>query len=169
MKIAMAMVMDRNRLIGVRGGLPWHIPVDLQYFKQVTMGKPIIMGRKTWDSIGRPLPGRTNIVVTRNPNWRAEGCHAAADLGAALAIASNHLGSAEECVAIGGAMLCSLVMPQTERLYLTVIDHEFEGDTWLDSYRAQEWRAVENTELTSGDVDDYSLSFNVLERISGVD
>ncbi len=66
-------------------------------------------------------------------------------------------------------MLCSLVMPQTERLYLTVIDHEFEGDTWLDSYRAQEWRAVEKTELTSGDVDDYSLSFNVLERISGVD
>lgn len=169
MKIAMVMVMDRNRLIGVRGGLPWHIPVDLKYFKQVTMGKPIIMGRKTWDSIGRPLPGRTNIVVTRNPDWRAQGCHVAADLDAALAIASNHLGSAEECVVIGGAMLCRSVMPQTERLYLTVIDHEFEGDTWLDSYCAHEWRAVKKTALSLGDVADYSLSFNVLERISNVD
>ena len=165
----MVMVMDRNRLIGAQGGMPWHISVDLQYFKQITMGKPIIMGRKTWDSIGRPLPGRTNIVVTRNPNWRAEGCYAAADLDAALAIAANHLGSAEECVVIGGAILCSLAMPQTERLYLTIIDHEFEGDTWLDSYRAQDWRAVETTALRSGDVDDYSLSFNVLERISDLD
>ncbi len=165
----MVMVMDRNRLIGVRGGLPWHISVDLQYFKQVTMGKPVIMGRKTWDSIGRPLPGRTNIVVTRNPAWRAQGCLAADGLDTALALASDHLGPAAECAIIGGATLCRQAMPRTERLYLTLIDHEFEGDTWLDSYHSEEWQLVKKTDLESGDENDYSLSFNVLKRVSSVE
>lgn len=166
MKIAMVMAMDRNRLIGYQGGLPWHISADLKHFKKVTLSKPIIMGRKTWDSIGRPLPGRTNIVVTRNKQWSAQGCHAVTDLDTAFAVAQEHLGDATECAVIGGAMLCEQAMPKTDRLYLTVIDHAFVGDTWLESYHAhaQDWQRLECTEVAVGEGSDYALSFNVLER-----
>lgn len=159
------MAVDRNRLIGRHGGLPWRISADLKYFKKVTMNKPIIMGRKTWDSIGRPLPGRTNIVVTRNTDWQAQGCLVASDLDGALAIASAHLGTAGECAIIGGAMLCEQAMPKTDRLYLTTIDHVFTGDTWLNSYHAEDWQLMERTEMAVGEGSDYALSFDVLERI----
>ena len=164
MKVAMVMAMDRNRLIGKEGGLPWKISADLKYFKRVTMGKPIIMGRKTWDSIGRPLPGRTNIVVTRNTDWQADGVVVANDIQAALVVAEQHLGDAEECAVIGGAMLCEQAMLYTDRLYLTVVDHEFEGDTWLDSYKAEEWNEISRERLEPGDGTEYALDFLLLER-----
>ena len=115
MDVAMVMAMDRNRLIGKEGGLPWKISADLKYFKRITMGKPIIMGRKTWDSIGRPLPGRTNIVVTRNSAWGAEGALVANDLDGALMLARQHLGDVTECCIIGGAQLCDAAMPRTDQ------------------------------------------------------
>ena len=161
----MVVAMDRNHLIGSCGGLPWCIAADLRYFKRITMGKPIIMGRRTWDSIGRSLPGRTNIVVTRNPNWYASGCLVASDLDTALTLAKKHLGSARECAIIGGAVLCAQAMSRTERLYLTLIEHAFIGDAWLHSYCAEDWRILERIELAPGKDSDYALSFNTLERV----
>lgn len=161
----MVMAMDTNRLIGSDGGLPWRISADLKHFKRVTMGKPIIMGRVTWDSIGRPLPGRPNIVMTRDSEWSAQGAMVANDIDTAFALAKQHLGEAEECCVIGGAKLCELTMPLTDRLYLTLVHHEFAGDTWLHSYRSAEWSALSNETLEVGEGTDYRLTFSTLERI----
>jgi len=134
--VAMMMAMDSNRLIGKEGGMPWHVPGEMAYFKRVTMGKPVIMGRKTFESIGKPLPGRPNIVVTRNRDWAAEGVVIVHDLDTAVHTARDICLSAEqpvsEMMVIGGAGICREAMALTQRLYLTVIDHEFDGDTWLD-------------------------------------
>ncbi len=142
--VAMMMAMDRNRLIGNNGQMPWHIPGELAYFKAVTMGKPIVMGRKTFESIGRPLPGRTNIVVTRNADWSADGVLVALGLEQALAMAAEvEQDTAEpELMIIGGAALCSDAMPQTQRLYLTTVDNAYEGDTWLESFHWDDWQVV---------------------------
>ena len=144
----MVMAMDKNRLIGKGGDMPWHIPSDLKYFKRVTMGKPVIMGRKTFDSLGKPLPGRPNIVVTRNKDWSVEGVQVASSLEEAIDLAKEH--STEEIMVVGGASLCAQAMPSTDRLFLTIIDHEFEGgDTWLKSYEADEWHEVSREEHLS--------------------
>lgn len=161
MKLSMVMVMDRNRLIGANGTMPWHLPSELQYFKSVTMGKPIIMGRKTHESIGRALPGRTNIVVTRNADFSGDGIEVVESLDAAIRLAQQHVDDSAEVMIIGGAQLCALAMPMTQKLYLTVIDAVFEGDTWLDSYDCAEWTVVSRDDRTS---DGYSLSYQVLER-----
>ena len=162
--LAMMMAMDRNRLIGAEGGMPWHLPGELQYFKRVTMGKPIIMGRKTFDSIGRPLPGRANIVVTANHDWHHEGVLVAHDLDAAVDLAESHRGTADEVMVIGGASLCRQAMPKTEKLYLTVIDHEFEGDTWLDSFDESEWREISAEDVAADARNPYSYRCRVLLR-----
>lgn len=161
MKLSMVMIMDRNRLVGADGKMPWHLPSELQYFKSITMGKPIIMGRKTHESIGRPLPGRANIVISRSADYVSEGAMVVADLDAALALAQEHLDADNEAMVIGGSIICRLAMPQTQRLYLTLIDAEFEGDTWLDSYVEEEWEEVSREERHS---DGYPLSLLVLER-----
>lgn len=157
----MVMVMDRNQLIGANGTMPWHLPSELQYFKSVTMGKPIIMGRKTHESIGRVLPGRTNIVVTRNPDFNAPDIHVTQSLEAAIDVAAQHLDESGEVMVIGGSQLCTLAMPKTEKLYLTVIDAEFDGDTWLEAYRGEEWQEVSRDDRVS---DGYQLSYRVLTR-----
>ena len=167
--LAMMMAMDKNRLIGRDGGLPWHIPGELAYFKSVTMGKPVIMGRKTFESIGKPLPGRSNIVVTRNTQWAAEGATSTHDLESAVAlgtsIALSTDKSADEVVVIGGAGLCRDAMPLTQRLYLTVIDHAYEGDTWLDSFEWDQWRVeaenVQDPQSTGG----LPVTYWVLDKI----
>lgn len=186
-RIAMVLAMDRNRLIGKDGGLPWHLPSELQYFKAITMGKPLVMGRLTFESIGRPLPGRANIVVTRDTawltpegnkdskDWAALGVLAADSLQGALKLADTAAKdkvSAEqdntdtevkdtEVAIIGGASLCRDAMPLTDRLYLTVIDHEFEGDTWFDSFDASKWRELS---CETKKVDGFDLEYKVLER-----
>lgn len=166
--VAMMMAMDRNRLIGKDGGMPWHVPGEQAYFKAVTMGKPMVMGRVTHESIGRVLPGRTSIVVTRDPGWRAEGVVVAHSLDAALAagraVATEPATRAAELVVIGGAALCRDAMPLTERLYLTVIDHAFEGDTWLDSYHPEEWHEVSRERRDPATTDGLEVAYLVLER-----
>jgi len=159
--LSMIMVMDNNRLIGSEGGLPWHIPSELQYFKSVTMGKPMIMGRKTWESIGRPLPGRTSIVVSSNPDFTAEGAIVTGNLGEAIATAGEHLSDANEIMVIGGAALCRAAMPHTQKLYLTIVSGEFSGDTWLDSYEPPEWQEISREDKI---VDGMELSYLVLVR-----
>ena len=162
----MVMAMDKNRLIGKDGNMPWHIPSDLKYFKRVTMGKPVIMGRKTFDSLGKPLPGRPNIVVTRNKEWSVEGVQVASALEEAFELAKEH--STEEIMVVGGASLCAQAMPSTDRLFLTIIDHEFEGgDTWLKSYEADEWREVSREEHDETGQGGYRYTYYVLERSGG--
>ena len=158
--------MDKNRLIGKGGDMPWHIPSDLKYFKRVTMGKPVIMGRKTFDSLGKPLPGRPNIVVTRNKDWSVEGVQVASSLEEAIDLAKEH--STEEIMVVGGASLCAQAMPSTDRLFLTIIDHEFEGgDTWLKSYEADEWHEVSREEHDESGEGGYRYTYYVLERSKG--
>lgn len=158
----MIMAMDCNKLIGKTGGLPWHISSDLKYFKRVTMNKPIVMGRVTFDSIGKPLPGRTNIVITRDANWNEPGVVVAGSLQEGLNAAREQ--GAEEAMVIGGASICKLAMPVTERLYLTVIDHEFAGDTWLDSFDWNDWTIVSEDPHDERGDGGYQFCYYVLDR-----
>ena len=142
MIVSIIAAMDRNRLIGKRNQLPWHLPADLAHFKKVTMGKPIIMGRKTFESIGRPLPGRTNIVLTRSVDFSAEGVSIVASLEQALALAAAE----DEAVIIGGSSIYELALPQVDRLYLTYIENSFEGDAWFPDFDLGQWQIVASEE-----------------------
>ncbi|GGY02988.1 dihydrofolate reductase [Paludibacterium paludis] len=126
-RLTLVAAMARGRVIGVNNTLPWHLPEDLKHFKATTLGKPVIMGRKTYDSIGRPLPGRRNIVVTRQAEWRRDGVEAAPSLEAALALA----GDADEVCLIGGAELYRQAIGLADRLALTLIDAGFDGDAFF--------------------------------------
>lgn len=134
--LSLIVAMDQNRLIGSNNALPWHLPADLAFFKRTTMGKPILMGRKTHQSIGKPLPGRRNIVISRDPGFLAHGCETVLGLEQALEIA----GSAEEIMLIGGASLYRLALPRVDQMYVTEIHHVFSGDTWFPEIDEQEWQ-----------------------------
>ncbi|MFK7857330.1 MAG: dihydrofolate reductase [Granulosicoccus sp.] len=166
--IAMMMAMDKNRLIGKAGGMPWHVPGEMAYFKRVTLGKPVIMGRKTFESIGKPLPGRTNIVVTRNRDWMADNVVVRYDLESAIEeareVCSLEATSADEMMLIGGAGLCRDAMSITQRLYLTVIDQEFEGDTWLDSFHWDDWQVVSEDVQDVQNTGGIPVTYWVLEK-----
>ncbi|MCG9095644.1 dihydrofolate reductase [Laribacter hongkongensis] len=136
--LALIAARARNGVIGLDNRMPWHLPEDLAYFKRVTLGKPVVMGRKTFESIGRPLPGRLNIVVTRNPGWQAAGVQVAHSLDAALALAA--VAAPEEIMLIGGAELYRQALPQADVLYLTEIDAEFAGDAFFPEVDLARWR-----------------------------
>lgn len=126
----MIAAMAENRVIGRQQTIPWHIPDELRHFKEVTWGHPLIMGRKTFDSIGRPLPGRRNIVVTRNPAFAASGCEIAPSLEAALALCAD----SDKVFVIGGEQLFVQALPQTDTIILTTIARQVEGDTFLPPF-----------------------------------
>lgn len=130
--------MDNNRLIGKNNALPWHLPEDLAFFKKTTLGKPIIMGRKTFESIGRTLPGRTNIIISRNPDYSVEGCVCLASIESVLEYCSNE----EEIMLIGGASLYEQWLPYADQMYITLINAEFEGDAWFPDYQPNLWQTV---------------------------
>jgi len=132
--ITLIAAMGKNRAIGMNGRMPWHIPAELQHFKKTTMGKTIVMGRKTWQAIGRPLPGRQNIVVSRNPDFQAKGVDSATSLDDAAAKSES-----DEVMIIGGGQLYALALPLAKRLVLTLIDIEPEADTWFPEWSEQEW------------------------------
>ena len=136
MLVSIIAAMDRNRLIGNKNQLPWHLPADLAHFKQVTMGKPVIMGRKTHESIGRPLPGRDNIVLTRSQGYHAEGVQVANTLQQAF----EYAGDAEEVMVIGGSAIYELALPRADRLYLTLVDNSYQGDAWFPEIDLEQWR-----------------------------
>lgn len=165
-KIAMALAMDTNRLIGKDGGMPWYIPGEQAHFKSITLGKPVIMGRKTFESIGKPLPGRLNIVVTRDTSWSADGVVVAGSLDEALCAgrikAIEH--SAREVVVIGGAGLCRDAMPLIDRFYLTRVDKAFTGDTWLDSFAEEDWVEIERSSPDADTTGGIPIHYCVLER-----
>jgi len=128
--LSIIVAMAKNRVIGKENDMPWHLPADLQHFRKITSGKPIIMGRKTYESIGRPLPNRHNIIVSRNRDYEAEGC----DVVCSLEEAVEKAGEVEELFIIGGGFLYEQTLNQADRLYLTFIDLEVDGDTFFPEY-----------------------------------
>lgn len=140
-KLCVVAAVARNGVIGREGGLPWRIPNDLKYFKSITMGKPVLMGRKTHLSIGRPLPGRTNIVVTRDPNFRADGCYMVNSFGDGVALAKGiaHRDGTDEIMVAGGGEIYALAMPLADRFYLTEVQDNIEGDAYFPAFDKGEW------------------------------
>lgn len=155
--ISLIVAHDKNYVIGYENGMPWHLPGDLKYFKDMTMGKPIIMGRKTFESIGRPLPGRRNIVITRNDKYDAQGIETVSSLDAALALVKD----VPEIMVIGGAQIFEQAMPLADKLYITLINHEFKGDTYFPRYDG--WRLTSSQQaIDSGE--GYTFRYCIFEK-----
>lgn len=165
-KLALVVARAENGTIGRDNGLPWRLPEDLKYFKRVTMGHPIVMGRNTFDSIGRPLPGRTNIVVTRNRSWQAPGTVVAHSLEEALESGRRAADSAggEWVMVIGGAEFYRQALPLAERLYLTEVHAVIEGDASFPSIEPDQWEEKERVRHEADAGNPYSYSFVVLDR-----
>jgi dihydrofolate reductase len=145
--INVIVAMAKNRVIGINNTLPWRLPADLQHFKALTMGHHIVMGRKTYESIGKPLPGRTTVIVTRDANYRVEGCLTATSIDAAIATCGND----PDIFFVGGAELYGQILPRADRLYLTEIQAEYAGDAYFPAFERDAWREVERQENISPD------------------
>lgn len=161
MRLSLIVAMAENRVIGVDNRLPWHLSADLQNFKKLTMGKPILMGRRTFESIGRPLPGRENVIVTRTPGYNPPGCSVFPSVDAAL----ERLSGYEEVMVIGGAAFYTSLLPSAHRLYLTVIHHEFEGDTFFPNFDLCNWKEVCRREVRDDDSVPFSYTFLTLDKL----
>nr|WP_109340984.1 type 3 dihydrofolate reductase [Saliniradius amylolyticus] len=157
----MIAAMAKNRVIGRDNDMPWHQPADLKHFKQVTMGKPIIMGRKTFESIGRPLPGRTNVVISRSPDFNPEGVEVVTTPQQAL----ERVQSQDEVMVIGGGRIYELFLPLAERLYITDIDLDVIGDTYFPDYQAEAgWIEVTSESFKADDKNACNMVFRTLDR-----
>lgn len=163
MKIEFVVAMARNRVIGRDGGLPWHLPEDLRHFRAITMGHPVLMGRLTWLSIGRPLPGRLNIVLSSSPELVLPAeVRQAKDLDAALAIAAS--AGTGRCMVIGGAGVYAATLPIADLIHLTEIDLEPEGDTFFPELPAQAWRETARVEGPPDSPSGLRFRYLTLER-----
>ncbi|KAA9021689.1 type 3 dihydrofolate reductase [Niallia endozanthoxylica] len=159
--ISFIVAMDKNRVIGKDNQLPWHLPADLKFFKRVTMGHPIIMGRNTFESIGKPLPGRENIIVTRNKEYVQEGCTIIHSIEELLQMASHNN---EEVFVIGGAELFQATFPMADRLYITRIEEEFTGDTYFPEFNQSDWDLVSQEKGVKDEKNPYEYFFTIYER-----
>ncbi len=167
MRVCLVVAMARNHVIGRDGGLPWHISADLRRFKRITMGKPVIMGRKTFESIGRPLPGRHNIVITRDPNYSKEGIVVVPDLETALIAAArfNRTSGESEIMTIGGGEIYRQALPLAERIYMTEVAAEPDGDAFFPALSKSDWREVAREDHDGKEEGaEHPYSFVVLER-----
>jgi dihydrofolate reductase len=162
MRISIIVAMDEGRVIGNEGGMPWHLPADLKFFKSVTMGKPILMGRSTYESIGKALPGRTSIIITRNTDFQAEGCQIAFSVDEALDIARAE--NAEEAIIIGGGAIYEQTLNLTNRLYLTQIAAHLVGDTQFPVIKTEDWQEVSREAHAADGKNPFDLEFVVLDR-----
>lgn len=158
--ISLIWAMDINRVIGRNNRLPWRLPADLAYFKRLTTGHTVVMGRKTYESIGRPLPNRHNVIVTRNPAFKADGCTIVHSLEEAWRAAGE-----DEVFVIGGAGLFAHALPAADKLYLTQIHHAFEGDVFFPEIPYDEWRLVSREPGVKDDRNPYDYEFLVYERV----
>lgn len=165
--LAIVVARARNGVIGRDGGLPWRLRSDLQRFKAVTIGKPCVMGRKTWDSLGlKPLPGRLNVVLSRDETFRPRGALVCDSFQEALDIARDTAredGAPEVCV-IGGVALFEMALPLARRLYISEVEAEPEGDAWFPPFDEAEWTEVSAERVEPGEKDDHAFTFRVLER-----
>lgn len=166
MLISMIAAMSTNRVIGKDNALPWHLPNDLRFFKESTLGKPIIMGRKTFESIGRPLPGRPNLVVTTNPDFKAEGVIIVNDLDSALEVAEGlvPMDAPNEIMVIGGGQIYAQALAKASRLYITQVDAEIEGDAFFPEFDRNEWFVTRNEKHQACSKNPYNYAFQVLDR-----
>lgn len=166
MLLSVIVAVAENGVVGVDNTLPWRLPEDLKYFKKVTMGKPIVMGRKTYESIGRPLPGRPNIVISRNPGFRAPGVTVVGSIDSALELA-NELAQGDgqnELMVIGGAAIYALAIPMADRLYLTEVHAEYSGDAFFPAVDLEQWLEISREHHLSQNADSPAFSFLVYER-----
>ncbi|MFY0663429.1 MAG: dihydrofolate reductase [Natronospirillum sp.] len=166
MRKALIWAQARNRVIGRDNKLPWYLPNDLQYFKKVTLGKPVIMGRKTFDSIGKPLPGRTNIVLTRTPKGLPEGVVAVTTLAEAYeqAEAVALINGVDEVIVMGGAQIYELALPDADRLYVTHVHAEVEGDARFPEVNWQRFKELSREDFAAEGPNPYPYSFVVYAR-----
>lgn len=160
MIISLIAAMGKNRTIGKNNSLPWNLPADMKYFRDKTRGKPVIMGRKTYESIGKPLPKRLNIIITRDENYKAEGCVVVHTADEAIIAAGN----VKEVMVIGGSQIYKEFLPRANRMYLTKIDAEFEGDTYFPEFTTEEWKEISYEEHERDAENPYDYRFVVLER-----
>ncbi len=160
MRISIIAAMSSNRVIGLKDDLPWHLPPDLKHFKQLTMGHHMIMGRKTFDTIGRPLPGRVTIVVTRRTDFVHPGVLVAHSIDDALRLAEDD----KEVFIAGGGEIYRLTLDLADRIYLTVIHHEFEGDTFFPPFDESKWEVVEEQEFHPDEQNPLRFTFLTLDR-----
>ena len=160
-RIAFVVAYDRGRAIGKDNRLPWRLPDDMRHVRKVTMGKPMIMGRRTWDSIGRPLPGRTSIVLTRDREFRCDGCLVARTPEEAMKLA----GAVPEIIVFGGARVFEEFLPRADRIYLTEVETTVDGDTHFPEIDLAEWREVERTRHPADERHPYAFSFVTLDRV----
>lgn len=147
--------MDNNRLIGCDNALPWHMPADFAWFRKNTLGKTVVMGRKTFESIGKPLPDRRNIIITRDPNFQVNGCETCASINNALDLTENE----SEIMLIGGASLYQQTISQADKLYITEIHESFDGDAWFPEIDSSLWKESWRESHASDEKNPYSFSF----------
>jgi dihydrofolate reductase len=159
--ISVIVAVSTNNVIGFKGALPWHLPDDLRRFKAITMGKPVVMGRKTFESIGRALPGRQNIVVSTRADFAAAGCEVVTSAAAAVASAAG----AVEIMVIGGAGIYALFLPLATRVYLTRVHVVLDGDTHFPNLDEREWRTTERVIRDNDDRHQHRFEFITLDRI----
>ncbi len=159
MIVSMIAAMAKQRVIGKDNQMPWHLPADFNWFKRCTMGKPIVMGRKTYESIGRPLPGRRNVVISRNQELTIDGADIVASIDEALALLADH----EEVMIIGGGSIYHSSLPLASKLYLTYIDAEIDGDTQFPPWSA-EWQEVSREHYPADDKNAYAMDFVILQK-----
>ncbi len=160
MIVSLIVAMDQNRVIGYNNRLPWHLPRELQYVKKTTMGHPIVMGRKNYESIGRPLPGRRNIVLTRNRTFTAPGCEIAYTVDDVYRMCKGEA----EIFIFGGEQIYKLFLPVANKLYLTKIHHSFPGDTFFPEIDTDEWKEVSATQGITDEKNPYTYYFHIYER-----
>ncbi|RYD70186.1 MAG: dihydrofolate reductase [Sphingobacteriales bacterium] len=161
--IAAVVAIAENNVIGKDNGLIWHLPADLKHFKKHTMGHPMVMGRKTFESIGKPLPGRTTIIVTRDKDYTAVGCIVCNSVDDALKTA-NELDN-EQVSIIGGAEIYRQTLDKTDRIYLTEVHHTFDGDTFFPEIKKEEWKETSREQFEADEKNQYAYSFVTLDRI----
>lgn len=162
MIISLIVAVSQNNVIGKDNKLPWHLPIDLKYFKNITWAMPVVMGRKTFESMGKPLSGRANIVITRNKEWQAQGVKAVKSIDEAI-IAATEL-DANEIFIIGGAEIFRSALPLADKLYLTLIHENFDGDVFLPEINLNQWKLVKSKDVQPDDKTPYPLSFQLWER-----
>jgi len=168
MKLALICAMSENRVIGRDNGLPWHLSEDLKYFKRTTMGNCMIMGRNTWESIGRALPGRTSIVITSKAEYQAQGAEVVGSLQQAIerAVAISEETGTTQAFVIGGAVLYQAALPLADTLHLTRVHAQIEGDTTLHEFDESNWKEISREEYSHDESNNYDYSICVLERLS---
>ena len=160
--LSLLLAAAENNVIGKDNKLPWHIPNDLKYFKNLTWGMPVVMGRKTYESFGKPLRGRTNIIITRNKDWREEGIETVNSIEDAIALAKES--AVKEIFIIGGGEIFETIIIKANRIYLTRIHHAFDGDAFFPQINESEWQLVKERNCPADEKNAYAHSFQVWER-----